>query len=81
MSSPEEKKQYTVTLPVAGSIMVFVEAHSKEEAVDLAFEQQDWRVVTGEGTEAGEEWEAMRSFGRGNVSYVRFTEMVVEEES
>ena len=73
-------KQYSVTLPVAGSITVYVEANSEDEAVDLAFEQQDWRVVTGEGTEAGEEWEAMRRIGSGNVCYAPCREYSVECE-
>ena len=73
-----EKKSYTVTLPVVGSIMVFVEAESKEQAVGLAFEQQSWRVVGSENTQPGEGWETHRSLLRGNVCNASFTEMTVE---
>jgi len=73
-------KQYSVTLPVAGSITVYVEAESEEQAVDLAFEKQDWHVETGEGTEAGEHWEAMKRIGSGNVCYAPCREMSVECE-
>lgn len=73
-----EKKSYTITLPVVGSIKVFVQAASEEQAIELAFEQQDWRVVGGPNTEPGEAWEAMRSISTGNVMWAPINYMIVE---
>jgi hypothetical protein len=73
----DEKKQYAVTLPVAGSVPVWVDAASEEEAIDLAFEKQDWRVKTGEGTEAGE-FDSMRRINSGNCCHAPCWEVSVE---
>jgi hypothetical protein len=72
-------KQYAVTLPVAGSITVFVDAENEEAALDAALEKQDWRVVGGEGTEPGDDFEAMSRIVGGNVCYAPCTEYSVEE--
>lgn len=74
-----EKKQYAVTLPVAGSVIVFVEAENKEEAIDKALGEQNWRVVGSENTEAGGEWVSERYLLRGNVSRLPCSEAYVEE--
>jgi hypothetical protein len=74
-----EKKQYAVTLPVAGSIMVWVEAASEEEALDLAFEKQDWSIETGESTEAGE-FESLKRIVTGNCCHAPCWEYSVEEQ-
>lgn len=73
----DEKKQYAVTLPVAGSVTVWVDAASEEEAIDLAFEKQDWRVKTGDGTEAGE-FDSMRRIVSGNCCHAPCWEVSVE---
>lgn len=71
-------RQFAVTLPVAGSIVVFVDAETEEEALSVAFEQQDWRVETGDNTEAGE-FETMKHIARGNVCYAPCISFEVEE--
>jgi len=74
-----EPKRYAVTLPVAGSVTVFVEAHDEEEALNKAFDEQDWRVDCGDNTEPGE-FETMQYTVRGNVSYVPCSKYSVEED-
>ncbi len=74
-------KQYAVTLPVAGSITVYVEAESEKVAVELALEKQDWRVVGGKNPEIGEDFEAMRHLVSGNVCYAPCSEYSVEEDA
>ncbi len=68
-----------VTLPVAGSVIVFVEAENEAAALSAAFDQQDWRVETGENTEAGE-FDAFKSIVRGNVCSAPCWEAHVEED-
>lgn len=54
-------KTYIVTLPVAGHITFEIEAESKEEAIEAAFQ---------EDVEKGElMWETMTEITRGNVCY------------
>lgn len=72
-----EQKRYAVTLPVCGSVTVFVEADSEESALELAHGHQDWRVVHGKDTEVNE-FDSMNHIVKGNVCYAPCTEASVE---
>lgn len=61
-------KEWCVTLPVVGSVKVFVEAKNAEEAIDKALTSADFRVVPeSDDTEPGENWSPLRSLYRGNT--------------
>lgn len=56
-------KKYYVEIPITGYVSVEVEANSKEEAIEKAWESPDLslnNVV---------EWEAHERISKGNVSY------------
>ena len=55
-------KTYTVTIPIAGHITVFVEANSAEEAREIALDdpEKDDSELT---------WETLECFTMGNVCY------------
>lgn len=54
-------KTYEVTLPIAGHAYLTVEAETKEEALQKAFE-----MVTMDNIES---WEALEQFNEGNFCY------------
>lgn len=54
--------EFEVTLPVHGVVYMTVEADSEAEAIELALS-----TYTDDDLE---EWSAVESFGRGNVTYV-----------
>ncbi len=56
---------YEVIMPIAGHVLVEVEAESEADAIDKAFEAE---ITTNEI----EEWDVYRHLQQGNVSYVRY---------
>lgn len=54
--------KYSVTIPIAGHVVVEVEASNDEEAIDRAIE----RNLTMDDIE---EWETLRSFYEGNLCH------------
>lgn len=58
--------KYYVTLPIAGSIVTYVEADSPEDAIDKAV-GPDHEITEDELNQA--EWEYMRQIVKGNVCY------------
>ena len=73
-------KQYTVTLPVAGSVQVYVEAENEKAAIDAALESADFRVNGGKNTEPGEEWAVLRRITSGNVCHAPVWEAEASED-
>lgn len=63
-------KEWSVTLPVVGTVIVFVEANTAEDAIEKALETADFRVIGTDDTEPGEGWAAVRSIRRGNTMMV-----------
>lgn len=55
------KREYQVTIPIAGHAYVTVEAESEEQAKEMAFDAVDKNHI--------EEWEALDAFNQGNVCY------------
>lgn len=64
-------KKYVVTVPIAGSYTVEVEAEDEDGAIEAAFEAQ------GEAEDV--EWEALREICSGNVCHAPVWEVEVEE--
>jgi hypothetical protein len=60
--------RWRVTMPVAGSIIVEVEADSEEAAYEAAYEQADVQLDCQGDTEPGE-LEVLKNITRGNVCY------------
>ena len=74
--------RWRVTMPVAGSIIVEVEADSEEAAYDAAYEQADVQLSCRDDTEAGE-LEVMKRLVSGNACYapvVRASAEPIEED-
>lgn len=65
-------KKYNVTIPIAGSYTVEVEAEDEEGAIDEALERQG-------DADLDIEWEAMHEICRGNVCYAPVWEASAEE--
>lgn len=65
-------KKYNVTIPIAGSYTVEVEAEDEEGAIDEALERQG-------DADLDIEWEAMQEICRGNVCYAPVWEASAEE--
>ena len=79
MTDDVKKQAWYVTIPVCGSVCVYVQsAADAEEAVDLAFDKQDWRIESGADTEPGE-FETLRRVASGNVLYAPCWEFSAEE--
>ena len=57
------KAQYMVQVPIAGHIIVYVDAETEEEAISLAMESDDLNI------DNLESWEALEQFNMGNVCY------------
>lgn len=53
-------RYYTVTIPIAGHVVVSVEAENEEDAKDLAYGLYDEKDAT---------WETIEQFHQGNVCY------------
>ena len=58
--------KYAVDLPFAGYLIVYVEADSKESAIEAALAGADAKII-GEGDTQCGEWETLRAITRGNV--------------
>ena len=56
-----KKKQYSVTIPIAGHVIVAVEAENREEAETIAFDEATLYDI--------EDWELLKQFNQGNVCY------------
>ena len=56
-------KTYVVTVPMAGHLVIEVEAESEEAAIDAALESEDLTL------DRLEDWQAMRQFNTGNICY------------
>lgn len=56
-------KTYSVTIPIAGHIVLEVEADSEDEAIEKALISDDIRA------ENIETWEALKAFHSGNICY------------
>lgn len=70
-----EKKQYIVTIPIAGSISFEVEAEDEAGAKEAA-----WDLFGDEGPEAGQlEWELLDHIVEGNVLHAPCNDVTVEE--
>ena len=63
--------EYQVTLPIAGTAYMTVEADSREEAINKALED-----VTKDDIES---WEALRRLVQGSVCYAETWEAEAEE--
>ena len=69
-------KKYLVTIPITGGIHISVEAESKQEAKQKAFDRID-----NEGQECGEvEWDYTERVAYGNVCMAMYNEIDVNEE-
>lgn len=62
----DRKHYFTVTIPMAGHLVIDVEATSEEEAIQKAFDSPDLTIDRLEG------WEALEQFNQGNVCYCPF---------
>lgn len=64
---------YSVRIPIAGNILVYVEAKDIKEAIEKAFAAASLEDI--------ENWEALTSFNSGNVCHCPTPwEVVVEED-
>ena len=57
----DELKTYTVVIPMAGHLIVTVQAKDEAEAKDKAFDEADLNHL--------EDWEALEKFNQGNVCH------------
>lgn len=64
--------KYWVTIPITGKLVVQVEAESKENAIELAFNKADLEDL--------EEWETHTEVCKGNVFYGVCSRVDVEED-
>lgn len=60
MSTKNEMRVYSVTIPIAGHLFVEVEAESAEQAIAKAHEDYDPKDA---------QWETLDRFNSGNVCY------------
>ena len=56
-------KTYTVMVPMAGHLVIEVEAENEEAAIDIALESDALTL------DKIETWEAVRQFNTGNICY------------
>lgn len=68
-------KLYTVKVPIVAVCYVDVEAENEQEAIDMAFENDDLKL------ENVEEWEPLEHITQGNVIYTHHNDAEVVEES
>ena len=54
-------KSYTVTIPMAGHVIISVEAEDENSAIEKAFESATIGDI--------ESWDLLKQFSRGNVCY------------
>lgn len=78
--SDDDLKQYAVTLPVAGSVTVFVDAETEDEAVEKALHDCNFRVEGSDNTQADEDWFVGKYLLKGNISSAPCHEYKVEEQ-
>jgi len=64
-------KKYYVSIPITGKLVIEVDAESKEDAIESAFQQADLKHL--------EEWEAHTEVCKGNVFYGVLSKVDVEE--
>jgi hypothetical protein len=55
------KRHFTVTIPIAGHLIVDVEAETEERAKEEAFNKATLDDI--------EDWEALNKFNQGNICY------------
>lgn len=68
-------KRYTVKVPIVAVCYIDVEAESKKEAIEKAFESDDLNLKN------VEEWEPLEHITKGNVIYTYHNDAeIVEEE-
>lgn len=67
-------KKYFVEIPITGYVSVEIEANSKEEAIEKAWESPDLSL------DNVVEWEAHEYISKGNVSYAVRDEIDVYSE-
>ena len=68
-------KTFYVTIPIAGTLTIAMEAENRKAAKDAA-----WNKYDEEGADAGEiEWEALESISTGNVLHVPCNDVEVSE--
>ena len=65
--------RYRVSIPIAGSVTVYVEATNKKEAVDTA-----WERIGDEDVDV--EWEAHERICSGNVLHASMNDIEVDVE-
>lgn len=70
-----KKKEYLVSIPIAGAIHINVTAKSEADAKEKA-----WEALNDKGEDAGEvEWEFMDAITEGNVCHAPLNEIEVSE--
>lgn len=71
-----------VTMPIAGSITVFIDVDdnaTEEEMLDEAYEQADFRIDAGPSTEPGE-LDALGHICQGNLCYAPLLHYSIEDD-
>jgi hypothetical protein len=77
--------EYLVTIPIAGSISITVDADSEDDAKEKAnniLDEEDWdKMLIGESSDVSlDELEAYESIVEGNVCHVSCNEIIVERQ-
>lgn len=75
---PNAQNRYIVTIPIAGRIVVEVEADSKEAAKEAAWDKLHAGAADEEGADI--EWEFYDKLVEGNVCRSCWTQTEVEED-